>query len=82
MMSNNNRANYVVLEDKPNHMLILDLGPWDEYKTVTNAAETVVKELAEQLSGRRLYYVDSDNQIDEIVHENGEFVRFAPGGPH
>lgn len=81
LIDNPGQANYEVIEDTDKHLLILDLGPWDEYKTITNAAESVVKELAERLGSRRLYYVDSSDQIDEIVHENGEFVRFAPGGP-
>lgn len=75
------RANYEIIEDEPTHLLLLDLGPWDQYKTITNAAEAVVEELAPVLNGRRLYYVDSEDQVDEIVHENGKFVRFSPGGP-
>ena len=76
-----NPANYSVIEDGAEYMLILDLGPWDKYKTITNAAEGVVEELAEQLGARRLFYVDSDNQTDEIIHKDGQFVTFRPGGP-
>lgn len=36
-----NKANYSILEDTPEFVLIKDIGPWDNFKTVTNAAEEV-----------------------------------------
>jgi hypothetical protein len=61
------------------HLLIRDLGPWTERLTVTNDAERVVRSLyADGLlrDGQRLLYYDSDDVLDEIVHEHGEFVCF------
>lgn len=72
------RANYEILEDGPDVLLIRDLGPWDVYPTVTNAAEEVVAELAGRLNGRRLEYIDSDGQRDQLVVRDGRFVGFAP----
>jgi hypothetical protein len=75
------RANYDILEFESNdqELIILDLGPWNKFSTVTNAAEQVVRELAPTLQGRRLLYYDSEGRLDEIVVINGEFAGFAPG---
>jgi len=77
------RANYEVVEDfAPEPLIIRDLGPWDRYLTVTNAAETVVDELyscGALKDGRTLLYIDSNGDMDELVHSEGVFVRFAPG---
>ena len=71
-------TNYILIEDEPDHLCIQDVGPWDVYMTVTNAAEDVVRELAEQLGDRRLEYIDSDGRRDQLLVENGRFVGFAP----
>ena len=77
------RANYQVVKDRPGEPLyIKDVGPWDMYLTVTNAAEEVVAELHQQgrlPDGRQLFYYDSEGIMDELVHRNGVFTGFAPG---
>lgn len=74
------RANYSVVEDTPERLVVQDLGPWDVYQTVTNAAEEVVIELAPRLKGRRLFYIDSEGQRDELlVSAAGMFAGFKPG---
>jgi hypothetical protein len=77
------RANYVVVRDDPGGTLFIkDVGPWDQYQSVTNAIEVVVAELyaaGRLVDGRRLLYFDSTGELDEIVHEAGRFVHFAPG---
>lgn len=72
------RANYEIVEDSSAQMIIRDLGPWDQFLTVTNAAEVVVIELSDQLKGRRLFYYDSDGALDELVVVNGLFAGFGP----
>ncbi len=47
--------------------------------SVTNDAENVVECLAGELRGRRLFYYDSNGQLDELVVADGKFVGFAPG---
>ncbi len=80
-----NRANYIIIEDDPlkvKSLVIRDVGPWDRHPSVTNDADAVVAELAESgllPSGRRLFYFDSEGQKDELIHEGGRFIRFAPG---
>ena len=62
-------------------LVIRDLGPWDQCKTVTNDAEHVVKLLFEQgylHPGRKLHYFDSGGQRDEIQHDgHGHFRGFV-----
>lgn len=71
--------NYKIVEDTPEKLVIQDVGPWDSHPTITNAAEETVRQLAPGLGKRRLFYYDSEGQLDELVHEGGRFVRFAPG---
>lgn len=80
-----NHANYAIVlaESNDERLVIRDIGPHHLFKTVTNDVEHVVMNLAlyppGHLTGRRLFYYDSDGQLDEICHENGRFVGFAPG---
>jgi hypothetical protein len=73
----NQKANYKIIVDAPGFMIILDIGPWDQYLSVTNAAESVVCELNQQLAGRRLEYIDSDGERSELLVRDGKFAGFA-----
>lgn len=79
------RANYVIVEDdflNLEPLVIKDVGPWDKYMTVTNAAEETVAELigdGHLPEGRRLFYYDSEGQLDELLIKDGKFAGFAPG---
>lgn len=78
-------AKYVIIEDdypEEDPLVIQDVGPWDQRLTITNDAEHVVAELAAKgrlNNGRRLFYVDSDGQKDELLVKDGRFNGFAPG---
>lgn len=51
-------------------------------KTITNDAEQTVKTMHElrRLKQRRLFYVDTDGRIDELLHDgNGKFLGFGHG---
>jgi hypothetical protein len=73
-------ANYSIVEDTDKHIVLRDLGPWDQYPTITNDAEAVVEDLAQELGGRRLFYIDSEGQKDELlVSATGQFAGFKPG---
>jgi hypothetical protein len=64
-----NKANYRVVLSIQDFVLLEDVGPHDEWLTVTNAADAVVTELLSQGKlqlGQRLFYIDSMNQLDEI----------------
>jgi hypothetical protein len=79
-----NHAHYAITSDRPDLPLVIrDLGPWDQYPTITNDAEHVVETLVKEgeLShSRRLLYYDSDNNLDEIVIRDGKFSHFKPYG--
>jgi len=62
---------------------IEDIGGNAGLSTVTNHRQEVLNDLAEfrddWLATRRVFYKDTDGEIDEIVHENGRFVAFRSG---
>lgn len=80
---------YSIEKNVPGQPLVVrDLGPWDRFPTITNAAEELVEELHRlgHLSPERhLLYYDSEGQLDELVldwNPAGDRVRFkgfAPG---
>lgn len=76
------RANFQILKDLPGKpLLILDMGPWDRYPTITNDAEALVEALREAgylPDGRKLIYYDSEGELGEILVKNGAFAGFAP----
>jgi hypothetical protein len=71
-------ANYSVVVDVADRLVIRDDGPWDKHPTVTNDAENVVAELAPRLNGRRLLYFDSERDLGELLVKDGKFAGFAP----
>lgn len=80
------KANYRIVSAEENRVVIRDIGPWDKFMTVTNAADGVVAELfaegylANANTGvpKRLFYYDSEGQFDELLHEGGVFRGFKP----
>lgn len=74
------KPNYKIIEETAECVVIQDLGPWDRHMTVTNGAEEVVAELAHLLRGRRLEYLDSEGERDQILVKDGRFAGFAPWG--
>jgi len=74
-------ANYSVTNETDDFIQLLDIGPHDQYKTVTNAAEWVVEQMVPRLKGRKLYYEDSQGDIDQLLIHDGKFAGFISGGP-
>ena len=74
-------ANFAIIVDSAKFVVLNDLGPWDRFKTITNAAESVVRTMhVNGLGPRRLFYYDSDSDLTELVHDgNGKFVDFRCG---
>jgi hypothetical protein len=74
--------NFEIIARNTEEISIADLGPWDQFPTVTNRAGEVVAELFRRgvlKSGMRLFYFDSNRQFDEIVIEDRRFVGFRSG---
>lgn len=69
-----------------NMICLKDLGPWDQYPTLTNRADYVVKSLVdagELEVGTRLFYQDSEGDLAEMVWSpRGGFERFLPLFPN
>lgn len=73
-------AQFEVTESFPDRLIIRDLGPWSQYPTVTNDAAFVVEYAVAHmnLNGRRLLYIDSEQNTDELVVRGGKFAGFRP----
>jgi hypothetical protein len=72
-------AQFRVIRETREQVVIEDVGPWNEHPTVTNDAEWVVEQLAATLRGRTLLYFDSAGDLDELVVEHGRFAGFRVG---
>jgi hypothetical protein len=75
------KANYRIEWYSGSAVLLTDLGPWDHYKTITNAAEEVVKEVETVLPGLRIIYLDSEGDLTELLHDGPTFKGYAPISP-
>lgn len=71
------KANYIIIRDDDEALVICDVGPWDRHLTVTNDAERVVLELRANLKGRKLSYYDSDGEFGVLRVVDGKFAGFA-----
>jgi len=76
-------ARFVIIPSESDHgkLTIQDVGHL-RGKSITNDVEAVVESLTREgllLDDRRLFYYDSDGQLDEIIHKDGYFVDFVPG---
>jgi hypothetical protein len=72
-----NHAEFSVILDTPSYVLIKDIG-YAQAKTVTNDVEYVLQKLNSILNiqNRRVFYIDSSGDQDEIVHSGGRFKCF------
>ena len=76
------RSKYSVILQVKDFVLIKDIGPHDQYLTITNDVEKVVRDLVSNgkiQSGQRLFYLDSEGEMAEIeFHIIDGFQRFSP----
>jgi hypothetical protein len=73
-------AEFIIQVVTGDYIYIKDCG--GNSKSVTNDAENVLIRLAEEygeLKKRRVFYMDTLGQIDELVHKDGHFVSFKAG---
>lgn len=73
------RSRFMVQDVTNEAVYIVDLANECGTMSVTNDAENVVAMVAEHYRNRRIMYRDTNGQWDELVHDNGRFIRFAPG---
>jgi hypothetical protein len=79
------RCKFQVVAIDRESVTIRDVGGTVEQMTVTNDAENVVAELRRSgvlPIGKRLFYYDSDGQLDEILVDVSGFRGFAPVPKH
>lgn len=69
-------ANFEIIDANEHRLVIRDLGPWNQFPTITNDAEYVVEQIAKTLGERTLLYVDSEGTTDELVVRDGKFFGF------
>ena len=69
------KSSFSITEIKDDRVVILDnnLGG----RSVTNDAENVVEYLYSVYGNRRIFYIDSGGVLDELRHNNGNFVGFG-----
>jgi hypothetical protein len=74
-----NHAEFSVIKDCPDYILIRDIGH-GYTKSVTNDVDYVLQKLDTILSlnKRRIFYIDSAGEQDEIVRSGGCFKCFKP----
>jgi len=75
------RAKIVVVYDEPDFIYIEDLAEKYQCMSVTNDAEAVVDFLHKSIGikNRIIYYRDTMNRVDILMHKDGVFTNFAPG---
>jgi polysaccharide deacetylase 2 family uncharacterized protein YibQ len=69
------KSSFSITEIKDDRVVILDnnLGG----RSVNNDAENVVEYLYSVYGNRRIFYIDSEGILDELRHNNGNFVGFG-----
>lgn len=72
-------SDYEIKKIHKHYIFIVDLNLGG--KSVTNDAENVVKTIAKKYPGKRIFYRDSENNVDELVVKNGAFEGFKSGNP-
>jgi hypothetical protein len=76
---NNYHADFSIVDIEDDYIYIKDRG--GDTRSVTNDAEWVIEELMRRfdISKRRVFYMDTMGNIDELVHEAGVFKTFRAG---
>jgi hypothetical protein len=72
------RSRFYVQDVTEEAVFIVDLANECNTMSITNDAENVVANVAQAFGNKRIVYKDTMGQWDELIHENGVFVRFAP----
>lgn len=70
-------TNYSIVEQSDHRIVLQDMSEFANCKTITNAAEEVVQDLAPLLGGRRLFYFDSSGELTELFVKDGRFGGFG-----
>jgi hypothetical protein len=79
-LSFEDHAEYNIVTTNKQFIFVEDTGH-NQFKTVTNDIENVLARLKEDfgIKNRRIFYKDSYDEIDEIIHKDGTFLRYKHG---
>ncbi len=75
-------AQFRIVSTSKERTVIRDVGPWDQFPTVTNDVEGVVERIVTfgfLYPGARLFYYDSDDNRAEILVKDEKFAGFKSG---
>jgi len=78
----NNHAVFKLEKETDSFVYIVDWGHNRNCRTVTNDVEWVLSELSDLVDyfdKKRVFYMDSDQKIDEIIHSGKHFISFKAG---
>jgi hypothetical protein len=75
----NDHAVFRIEDETSTYIYISDR--WNNCKTVTNDVEWVLCELESlcDIENKRIFYMDSEGRIDEILHRGKTFIDFKAG---
>lgn len=75
------RSSFYIEIDRYGILLISDNCNKENTMSITNDAENVIKFLYKNkiLKNKRLFYIDSEGRIDELLHKDGKFINFKSG---
>jgi hypothetical protein len=71
----------IIPQTNNDKFVMQDVGPWHEFKTITNNAEELLLELyARKFIGAQtqVFYYDSEGNPTKLLHRYGRFIDFAP----
>jgi hypothetical protein len=76
-----NHALFRIIDENHGYIYIMDTGHYSSCRTVTSDVKWVLDELETRcdISNKRIFYMDSDGQIDEILHKGKIFIDFRAG---
>jgi len=79
------KSNFTINRITPDVVELQDLGPWNQYQTITNDAEAVVAYLYQKeilTANDQIVYKDSNGEWTEIFHDGaGNFEGFGFSQP-
>ncbi len=82
-MKNTLKADFSIIVNNPNYLLIRDNSDKTQTMSVTNDAENVVKFLSDKgflFKNTILYYIDTMGRVDILEHDGkGNFIGFKSG---
>lgn len=73
------KASYDVEYVNEELILLKDLCELTRGMSITNDAESVVQNVYDSYGNKVIFYIDTENRVDMLLHESGVFKNFNPG---